>query len=600
MMNARNQAHDVFFRALLLAGLVALSPCHPVTLSLFPLRADDIIDSPMYKLPDLPTPPTVTELPKGVKELWLRALARPEADLQIKAAEAIALAQQRGFKGMDTTIEPLIAVLDKTDLHPSARLAVARALVTLDATSAAPKLFAHAQAGGGDLRDIVEPALARWNHWPARDVWLARLADPTTPQRSLVLAVQGLGAVREDKAAQRLRELALADQTNSAVRLEAARALGILRTEGLEPDAERFAADDSERGLVTRLLAVAFLRRHESPKAVALLQRLTRDPEPAIATAAVARLIEINPDLVVPFLGHLLAHADANLRSQAVDVLNVRPSEQHIRLLADRFDDLHPDIRVKARSFLVQFAANKDLGGHVLREATRILAATSWRGQEQAAIALTQLDHKPAAGRLFDLLSSKRSEVRISAAWGLRKLAVSELLPNTAKFVEQEWKRFTSPQPSSIDPIFLDYQLSQLIQFMGQQKHSAADPLLRRFIPKRGGMAEARAAAFWALGMIHAGAAKADLAKALDARLSDNSGPPPEDPRVRQMAAIALGRMKAKTALPSLREHFSDRALSRNTINNACGWAIEQITGEKLPPATTIFRTERAWFLTPN
>jgi hypothetical protein len=66
------------------------------------------------------------------------------------------------------------------------------------------------------------------------------------------------------------------------------------------------------------------------------------------------------------------------------------------------------------------------------------------------------------------------------------------------------------------------------------------------------------------------------------------------------MAAISLGRMKDKAALPSLRKHFSDGALSLSAINNACGWAIEQITGEKMGPAKTIRRLERDWFLVPN
>jgi HEAT repeat protein len=564
------------------------------------LHADDVIDSPMYKLPDLPLPPVVTELPMEAKELWLRALARPEADLQIKAAEAIALARQRGFQGIETTIEPLLALFANAELHPSVRLAIARTLVTLDAKSAAATLFEHAKSGSGDLQQIVEPPLARWDYRPARDVWLTRLADAKTPPRILVLAIQGLGMVREQKAADRLRELALSERTSAAIRLEAARSLGKLRKQGLEADAEELTADPSPRGMAPRLLATAFLHEHQSPKAYALMQRLTRDPEPAVATTAVARLLEVDPDLVVPSLEHLLAHADANLRSLAVDVLMQRPSEQHLRLLADRLDDAHPDTRVKARRFLVKLAEKKDLHGQVITQATRVLAAPSWRGQEQAAIVLTQLDHKAAAGRLLQLLPSKRAEVRVTAAWGIRKLAVRELLPGVAKFVDEEWKRVLARQASGIDGVILDHQLSQLHQFLGQQKYIAADPFLRRLVPKREDMAEARASAIWALGMIHEGAPVADLGKALESRLNDSGGPPPEDPRIHLMAAISLGRMKDKAALPSLRKHFSDGALSLSAINNACGWAIEQITGEKMGPAKTIRRLERDWFLVPN
>src|SRR5258705_39967 len=83
----------------------------------------------------------------------------------------------------------------------------------------------QAQAGTGDLRDLIEPALARWDYPPARDAWLARLADPAAPQRSLTLALRGLGAVREERAADRIRTLALSDRLAGPVRQEAARAL---------------------------------------------------------------------------------------------------------------------------------------------------------------------------------------------------------------------------------------------------------------------------------------------------------------------------------------------------------------------------------------
>src|SRR5438132_14361347 len=74
--------------------LVSLSPCLPVSAR----ASDDIIDSPMYRAPELPEPPVVTAFPDA-RELWLKALARPEADLRCKAADTIALAHRRGTKG---------------------------------------------------------------------------------------------------------------------------------------------------------------------------------------------------------------------------------------------------------------------------------------------------------------------------------------------------------------------------------------------------------------------------------------------------------------------------------------------------------------------
>src|SRR5438874_1719365 len=84
----------------------------------------------------------------------------------------------------------------------------------------------------------TEPALARWDHGPARAAWLERLNQPGLPGHGWLLALRGLGAVREPKAVPRLRELALGPATNPIVRLEAARALGVIRIEGSEGDAE--------------------------------------------------------------------------------------------------------------------------------------------------------------------------------------------------------------------------------------------------------------------------------------------------------------------------------------------------------------------------
>jgi hypothetical protein len=144
-----------------------------------------------------------------------------------------------------------------------------------------------------------------------------------------------------------------------------------------------------------------------------------------------------------------------------------------------------------------------------------------------------------------------------------------------------------------------DFQLSQLNQFLGQQKYEAADAVLRAFVPKRTGVSEARAAAIWTLGLFHEGKADAALTPALEARLNDTTSIPPEDFRVRRMCAVTLGRMKAREALPSLRKFYPAGQPSEDMVNNACGWAVEQITGEVMPPPRTIEKAQRDWFLSP-
>jgi HEAT repeat protein len=434
------------------------------------------------------------------------------------------------------------------------------------------------------------------------------LTESEHRHHDLVLAIRALGTIREERALERLRELVLAAQTHPAIRLEAAGALGSLRADGLEKDATRLTADPLSRTSDARLAAVSLLRQHRSPEAVQLLQRLTGNDEPSVAAGAAARLLEIDSKLLIPSLGTMLANPDSKVRSVGVEVLFRNPSEKHIELLGFGMDDVHPDVRMQARRSLHDLA-KRNLREAVIAEGTRRLATGQWRALEQAAILLAQLDHKKASERLVQLLRDGRPEVFVAAAWGLRKLAVPETLPRALRHVEYRLKQLsTALERADSKPLpteMIDHQLSQLNQFLGQHKYPPAEPVLRRFIPQpnrnmRLGH-ESRAAAIWALGLIHEGKNDPELATALEERLNHTGMPiPPEDRRVRWMCAIALGRMQAKATLPSLRKHYLHLQPSDDRVNNACGWAIEQIAGEVVPPPRTIRKVQRDWFLTPR
>lgn len=568
---------------------------------------DDIIDSPMYTSPNL-TPRMEMVFPKGARELWLKALQRPEAEVKCKAADAIARAHRQGVNGFEAAVAPLLATLDQPEQHPSVRVAAARALAALDAREAAPELFRHAQAGDSDLRDAIEPVLARWDYRPMRAVWLERLGASAPGQRSLVLAIRGLATVRDEQAVRPLRGLALSERSDAAVRLEAARSLALLRDDGLEHDGETLSADNSPAGIVARLVAASLLQRHSSAAAIRLLQHLALDNEPAVSALAIERLLALDAKLVVPSLGSILASPDAKVRALGVEVLFREPTARHIEQLRDRLDEPHPDVRVKARRALHDLAGKNEWRERVLAEAIKALATRQWRCLEQATILLTQLDQKAAARRFIELLNFERPEVFVAAAWGLRNLAVPETLPAAASHIETTMRRLSAPAegPSAraVPMDMIDHQFSQLNQFLGRHKYSPAEALLRRFIPKpmTSGLpvgSESRAAAVWALGMIHEGKSVPDSAVALEERLNDTTSIPPEDTRVRWMCALTLGRIQAKDAVPSLRRHYPFGQPANDPVNNACGWAIEQITGEKMPPRT-IRKVQRDWFLIPR
>src|SRR5207245_4654018 len=80
-----------------------------------------------------------------------------------------------------------------------------------------------------------------------------------------------------------------------------------------------------------------------------------------------------------------------------------------------------------------------------------------------------------------------------------------------------------------------------------------------------------------------------ELFQQLEQRLNDipRMMDPGEDPRVRRMSAITLGRMKAKNSLKSLRRYYSAQP-TLDPVPLACGWAIMQNTGEPLAKPQTI------------
>jgi HEAT repeat protein len=588
-------------------------PLLGLALALVPAAASaDGIDSPMYRDPALELPKVVRTFPPGLAERWLAALDRPEAELQAQAASAIALAHERGMPGLAAAVGPLTRVLERADQSPAARAAAARALVALEARDTAPSLSRHA-ADTPELRELVEPALARWDYRPVRAVWLRRVAEPPPWRRSHVLAVQALAAVREGAAADALRAAALSDRHAGPHRLEAARALGALRTAGSEGDAEKLAADPSPRGVPARLAAASLLRHHSGDAAARLLQALARDPEPAVAAAALTRLVEIDPRLVPPVLPAAFASPGADVRGLGVSAIGRLPTADHVKLLGGRLADAHPDVREQARRALRDFADRPSLRAAVIEEGGRVLAAADWRGQEQAAVLLGQLGHKPAAPRLVELLRADRPEPAIAAAWALRVLAVPDALPAALAHVRLRHGQLLSNGRAAglraYSPEQVDAQLTQLAQWFGAAGYEPADPELRTLFPRilQAGMPpgfspvgpETRAAALWALGRLHAGDAGPALVGPVEQRLTGDGAMGPDDPRVRRMAAVALGRMGARSSLPALRTEAGGDRPTLDPVAQACRWALAQLTGAPPPPPGVYEVPQRDWFLVP-
>ena len=559
-------------------------------------RAGIRADFEMDRDPELRVPAEVSVFPGRLRPLWFEALQRPEADMQRMAADAIGTGHRAGVPDLTGAIPRLVEILTAAESHPAARLAAARALISLDARDAAPQLAQSAEQFGADLKQIVEPALADWSYEPLRRVWESRLKAPATRRRDLLLAIDGLSTTGDAPALPALLELVHDPLQTPDARTAAARAAGIIEDQGLEADAERLIAGAPAVPVLNRLCAVRLVARHSAEHSLNLLSQFAVDAEPAVAIVALTRLIEIAPQRVVPIAESAMKNADPLVRQRGAQAYVLYPDPQRVVILAQLLDDPHPDVRGAVRDWLFDLRLRPELVDPILATATEILAGDRWRGLEQAALLLGAMDHKPVATRLVTLLESKRPEVGIAAAWALKRLAVPETLPPMFdKAVRQTELR---AKPGEL-PRGLDLQTAHLIEAFGRMKYAAAEPLLVRYIPKNPLYGEfSRSAAIWTLGHLHEGTPDESLAAQLLARVTDDNPMPPEWDRVRAMSALSIGRMKAVSQVPALKKYIGPR-IPAALFGVAIRWALIELTGEPIPEPESPRSRKKRWFLEP-
>jgi len=608
-------------RPLLLAVGIA-----QLTLTAQPIRLTAVeIDSAMLVDPVLEPVPEVSVFSPKLKPLWLAALERPETDLKRQAAEAITAATRLAMPGIDDLVEPLVHEMEAAQTHSIAHLAIARALIALDARQEAASLASQAQSDGLEMAQIVEPVLARWDYLPQREVWLARLDNPTATGRRLILAVEALGQVREPAAVPGLRQLAMDKSQRTGIRLEAARSLSLIGPEDLAALASQLLSAPHDEHLINRLVAAELLTGDAGSQAIPILRRLAVDLEPAVAAIALAAILELDPQQVADWNSQLVGNRDTKIRSVTADLLLAQQTPEAVELLGSLLADPHPDLRTKACDALVQLATIEQLDSIVRQVVVRTLESSRPEAVRQAVLALGALRHYPSAERLVALLDAPQSNIYIAAAWALRQLADRATGPAIMEKIGRETQRrlalvkqlapivaanpYAEPEFPPVDDS--NAQLEQLIQALSVMRHEAAEPLFREFLPKppRPQIGDPpvletekqvvlRAAAIWALGIYHGPSAPDPLRELLRARLDDTYPKHPEHPLVRRMSAITLARMHDQETVDVMRPLCAPPK-AYTELGRACRWAVHEITGEVLPELPVIPRTKSDWFLVP-
>ncbi|MCA9077390.1 MAG: hypothetical protein KDA93_20355 [Planctomycetaceae bacterium] len=584
---------------------IVIQCCCIVQIADAEISPDFLMDSD----PELQVPEPIQKYDPQLTVLWLQALARPEIDMQRMAAETIARAQGRGVPDLEKAIPRLEEILTSSTSHPAARFAAARALIVLESRDSISQLFDVSQAYGSDFRQLIEPALATWGMPSVREVWIGRLTSADTRFRDLALAIRGLGEVRETSALPELLNIVNDVTRNSAIRLEAAKAAGSIAESGLEPEVERLLADSQTPLSVNQLCAIRLLGSHSSGEAKQFLVQLARHDEPTVVAAALQRLNAIDYSLVLPVAGLAIQNSDVQVRRQGVHCMLERPELSHIEPLSGLLADPHPGLRHEVCEGLFQLAERSEFSEPIREAAMEVLAGDPWQGQQEASLLLGALEHQPAAERLVELLESPRVEVSVHSAWALRKVAVPETVPAMIEQANRqaERRRLVGDRPE------IDMQLAHLFEAVGVIKAKDALPLLTEYIPKTDGNHYARGAAIWAIGQIKSGERDSRIEDKLAERILDDEPRPSETMLVKQMSAIALGRMQAVDQADMMRGRslkisaasesddidVSEKNEARLRLALALGWAVKALTGEELPPPNPLIAGESRWFLEP-
>ena len=556
--------------------------------------------------PDLSLPPEILNFDPVYRPLWLEAIQHPEADLQQEIAAMIERVHRAGNDDFSDQAETFRKLLSK-DNHHALNVALASLLCAIDDRDSADRLFELLNPRQIEMSQVVEPTLARWDFKPIRDTWRARLVDPGVRRSHLVLAIEGLKQVRDDTATDRLLEMATDRREKAAVRIAAARAVGHIRSDGLLPKAEEFAADASVRGIINRLCAVAFLSRHASQPSIDLLQKLSLDTEPTVAAGAWRRLLQIDSALAVTQAAACLPNDDPVVRGLAVQSLYEQPTLPRIDQLGDMMDDRHPDVRRAARISLHRLALVNDEFDRQVRVAGMKMAQESpsgYRGVEQALILLAALDHKNVAGVAIELLEHDHPRVLVTAAWTLRVLAIPETLPKMLDRAVRASDVFLGdgidPKRSTVGGEAAMDQLAHLFDAFGQMKYREAEEMLRRYVPKNLSLGQnSRPAAITALGWLNQGNPDPVLVPQITERLHDQFSTPPDLDEVWVVSAIALGRMKAKGAVPDLEKYYQGDP-PRGRLGYACAWGIRELTGREFPAPVALVEFKTGFTLEPG
>lgn len=544
-------------------------------------------------------------------DLWIQAIEHGERSILCDAASAFAKAKREGFEGIPENAGPaMLSAFQKTDNHLS-REALAAALIEFDDRSASDVLKLAVNQGDYRFDHLVEPALARWQVTEVLERNRQRLSGTNTLTVWKKHAIEVVSAGSDAGAVDALLEIVFNEQERSDLRLLAARGLGQINSDNLIDAVQKLIGEGSQHELLVELMAIEMLNHDPQRNELEILKRLAASKEPTVQAAVLELIQKMGATevlTVVQELGLGADHPHAGLRETVLTSLYAIGDRAAVDQLATFLGDPVRANRELATDALFALAKHDaELRSGVAEHVGISLESGVWEVLEQSCLLAAGLEMGDTVGRMQELLNHHRPEVGRAAAYAMKVFAnpdyLAAALHHFETAIEQDFDTRDERQRRALS--LTCEQAQHLAEFMGTLRFRSADPVLQKLIPKvsPGYSAKSdpqtRAVAIWAVGQIRMGESDEQLVKALIARVNDDGGPMPEQEKVREACAYALGWMKADLALPALRPRAS-RGTYLRCPPSASAWAVSYLTGEEIPlegPFT--YEIPAGWFLEP-
>ncbi len=553
----------------------------------------------MFLEPHLIPPGSVRTLESRFVPLFDKTL-REMHDEELLETAALSLARVAHEKFQDISGSSDI-LLQHLESHASLRVrfACARALVNADLREAGAAILKIDEYADDSQRLWIDPALAHWKVAAAADVWKHRLAADSETTVAVSLACDGLAALGDPEAWDLLQSVLRGKFLAYEKRRAAARAMCVLAPDKAFAEAQLFTGGS----VLDRLLGIELLSSAK-PEAHTGIFLLCADDSDGVASAAWTALFRLNPDALIPAVPTGRDHRDAFVRMTAARMMRLFPDVECSEWLNEQLSDKHLEVRNVAREMSYLVAEEQaPLRDGIIAIASNTLTANpeNWQGIEQSLLLLGQLRAAQFSGRCVPLLEHPRNEVLVTAAWLLHLFPdpAGEEAVRKRLMRNEEMLRNPALAPAGAD---LGLQSSYLIQYAGLMRLKDMQTFLTpNFSKSAPGGPFKRTAAMWTLGLFHENEPQPELVKSFLERLADRGGPPPVPPEqnnVRRMSTVALGLMRAKTAVPGLLEAYQIDS-PETVIPDSARWSLG-MTGEPLPnPLKAKLLAIGGWRLSP-